>query len=396
MTTLGVVHARARSRAGGWAREPFHVDVSIAAVVVAVTVVTTTAGPSGGRLDALALASAVAAGGVLAARRRYPFATLLVSAVAAEVFLAHHDGRHGALVLAAPLVALATVAEVSPHRRAIVLGGIVVASIGIVHVWVKPAVLGAENLALTAFGGLAVAAGTASRHRRAYLAEVQARADRAEADREAEAARRVTEERLRIARDLHDVLGHHLALIHIQARVAAHALDGADGPAASALDHVCAASKTALTELGDTIGLLRRPGEPADPTDPVGGLDALDALLAAYRRSGLDITASIDGDARPVTAPVALTAYRVIQESLTNVCKHAGPTRVTVRLSYRADAVEVTIDNSPTGRPASRGGGHGLVGMRERVTALGGQLVAGKRPGGAFRVAARLPLTVAR
>jgi signal transduction histidine kinase len=396
MTTLGVVHARARSRVGTWVSEPFHVDAAIGALVVAVTLVTTTAGPGGGRLDALTLVTVTAAGGVLAVRRRYPFAALLVSALAAETFLAHHDGRYGTLVLAAPLVALATVAELSPRRLAILAGGVVVLSIGIAHVWVRPAVLGPENLALAAFGGLAVAAGTASRHRRAYLAEVQARADRAEADREAEADRRVTEERLRIARDLHDVLGHHLALIHIQARVAARALDDPGGVAAGALDHVCAASKTALTELGDTIGLLRRPGEPADPTEPVGDLDALDGLLAAYRRSGLDITATVDGDARPVTAPVGLTAYRVIQESLTNVCKHAGPTRVSVRLSFAGEAVEVTVDNRPTGRPASgAGGGHGLVGMRERVAALGGRFAAGPRPDGSFRVTAQLPLAAA-
>jgi len=401
MTTLGAVHARARSRVATWVSEPTHVDIAIAAVVVAVTVVTTSAGPAAGRSDPLALVTATVAGGILAVRRRYPFATLLVSAMSAEVFLAHYDGRHGTVVLAAPLVALATVAELSPRRRGILLGGAVVLAVGIVHVWVKPAVLGAENLALAAFGGLAVAAGTASRHRRAYLAEVQARADRAEADREAEACRRVTEERLRIARDLHDVLGHHLALIHIQARVAARAVgEGADpdGLAAGALQHVCTASKTALTDLGATIGLLRRPDEPADPTDPVGGLDTLDDLLLAYRGSGLDITVTTTGDARPIAAPVALTAYRVIQESLTNVCKHAGPTQVTLRLSFGPDAVEVTVDNRGTARPAPRlstGAGHGLVGMRERVAALGGRFAAGPRPGGSFRVTAHLPLTVA-
>jgi signal transduction histidine kinase len=388
MTTLGVVKARARSWAAG------HVDVAIAVVVVAVTLLAVR--PGGGRLDTFAVVTATTAGGVLALRRRYPFTTLLVSALAAEAFLFHHDGRHATLVLAAPLVALATVAELSARRSAIIAGGVVVLSTGIVHVFVKPTALGAENLALAAFGGLAVAAGTASRHRRAYLAEVQARADRAEADREAEACRRVTEERLRIARDLHDVLGHHLALIHIQARVAAHALDGAAGPATRALDHVCAASRSALTDLGDTIGLLRRPGEPADPTEPVGGLDAIDDLLATYRRSGLVITVTIEGDARQVSASTGLTAYRVIQESLTNVCKHAGPTRVTVTVSYGPDTLAIEVENPSAGRPVPRPSpGHGLVGMRERVAAIGGRFAAGPSSGGSFRVTAMLPLAAA-
>ena len=299
-------------------------------------------------------------------------------------------------------MALCTFAELSTRRRALLIGCGIVLTFGVVHVWVKPAGLGVDNLALAAFGGLAVAAGTASRHRRAYLAEAQARAEHAEADREAEARRRVTEERLRIARDLHDVIGHHLALIHIQARVAAHALDTANEPAARALDHVCTASKTALTELGDTIGLLRQPGEPADPTDPVGGLapvgslTRLDDLLSAYRRSGLDVDVEITGTVRPVAGPADLTAYRVLQESLTNVCKHAGPTSVTVALAYQPHTLVLTVDNRSTGQPAARHDrtGHGHVGMRERVSALGGAFTAGPAPGGRYRVTARLPLTV--
>jgi signal transduction histidine kinase len=365
-------------------------------VVVAVALLTTAAGRDGQPLDTTAVVTASIAGGALVFRRRLPFATLLVSGLAAEVFLAHQDGRHASLMLAAPLVALATVAEIAPRTRAVFVAGLIVLSIGITHVFLKPQVLGAENLALAAFGGLAVAAGTASRHRHAYLAEARARADQAAADRDSEARRRVTEERLRIARDLHDVVGHQLALIHIQARVAAHALDGADGAAArAALDHVCAASKAALTDFGDTIGLLRQPGDPVDPTVPVGGLDRIDALLTGYRRSGLDIAVTVTGSERPVAGPADLTAYRVLQESLTNVCKHAGPTSVTIGLAYQPEALVVAVENRATGqRPAGVAGGHGQVGMRERVEAVGGSFAAGPVPGGRYRVTARLPLTV--
>lgn len=406
MTTLGAFHEQARFWAHAWAARPFRADALVAAVIIGVTLVTTTAGPQGARLDALALVSAVVAGGVLVFRRRYPFATLAVSALAAEVYLAHHDGRHASLALAAPLVALATVAELATRLRAVLVGGVIVLSIGVTHVWLKPALLGAENLALAALGGLAVAAGTASRHRHAYLAEARARADQAEADRESEARRRVTEERLRIARDLHDVIGHHLALIHIQARVAAHALGDPAGPASGeagdtdvpgsaetavrALDHVCAASKAALTDLGDTIGLLRQPDDPPGPTAPLCGLGGVEDLLATYRRSGLDIAVTVAGVVRPLSGPADLTAFRIIQESLTNVCKHAGPTRVTVELTYRADALEVAVENPTAGRAGGRPG-HGHVGMRERVGALGGTFAAGPTADGRYRVSARLP-----
>jgi signal transduction histidine kinase len=389
MTTLGALHHGVREQAHRFAARPVRADALIAVVILGVTLVTATAGPQARPVTPLALAAATVAGGAVVLRRRYPFATLLVSAFAAEVFLAHHDGRNGLLILAAPLVALSTVAERATRMRAVLVGGVVVLAIGVTHVWLKPALLGAENLALAAFGGLAVAAGTASRHRHAFLAEARKRADRAEADRDAEARRRVTEERLRIARDLHDVIGHHLALIHIQARVAAHALDTPAGPAAQALDHVCAASKAALTDLGDTIGLLRQDGDPADPTAPVCGLDRVEDLLATYRRSGLDIAVTATGSVRTLPGPADLTAYRVLQESLTNVCKHAGPTTVTVGLAYHDDALEVTVEN-PTDGPVSGPPGHGHVGMRERVGALGGTFTAGSA-GDRYRVTARLP-----
>jgi len=371
------------------------VDAAVAGTATAVTLVTTGAGPTAGRLDAFAWVAAGVAGGVLVLRRRYPFAALLVATLAAEAYLLHQWqwGQRGSMVLSAPLVALYTYAEASTRRFALLVGGAVVLAIGVMHVFVKPGMwIGADNLALAALGALAVAAGTASRHRRAYLAEAQARAAQAESERESQALRLVTEERLRIARDLHDALGHHLALIHIQARVAAHTLGERDGPTAEALGHVGAASRAALVELGETIGLLRQPGDPAAPTEPVGGLDRLGDLTAAFRRSGLEVEVEVHGDVRAVPGPTDLTAYRVLQESLTNVCKHAGPTTVTVGLAYRPESLEITVDNRATGHPGVAGAGHGHTGMRERVAALGGAFQAGPVPGGRYRVLARLPL----
>ena len=387
----------------GWlrpaARRRPHADIAVAVVVLAVTLVTTTATPAGGRLDVTAVALAALACGVLVARRRWPFAVLLVSAAAAEAYLVYYQGNQGEMVLAAPLIALYTVADTSSRRRSLAIGVVVMLAFAGVHMLVKPSSwLGAGNLALAALGGLAVAAGDASRNRRAYLAEAEARARQAEADRDVEAARRVTEERLRIARDLHDVVGHHLALIHVQAGVAAHVLDGEPEKAGEALAHIRTASRAALGELSDTIGLLRHSDEPAAPTEPVIGLAGVEDLLGSFRRSGLTITEQVDGPVRSIAVAADLTAYRVIQESLTNVCKHSGPTMVGVRLTYGPDALRIVVDNAapqvtPIGRAAAQASGdrHGLIGMRERVTALGGTLSAGPRPDGGYRVSATLP-----
>lgn len=384
------------------ARRP-HADIAIAAVIYTVTLVTTAAGPAGDTIDAHGLTLATLTCGALAARTWQPFAVLLITTVGAEAYLLHYGGHHGQMVLAAPLIALYTVAETSSRRRSLIIGGLVVLTFGAVHLLIRPSWLGAENVALGALGALAVAAGTASRHRRAWLAEAQARAAQAEADREAEAARRVTEERLRIARELHDVLGHHLALIHVQAGVAAHVLDTAPAApvppaqrAREALTHIADASKTALAELADTVGLLRHAGD-HPPTTPTSGLDSLTDLLHAFRSFGLTITEHTDGTPRPVPTTVGLTAYRIVQESLTNVCKHAGAAAVTLWLEYQTDSLAVTVDNQPgpTSATAGTAAGHGLTGMRERVTALGGMFDAGRRPHGGYRVSATLPLTTA-
>jgi signal transduction histidine kinase len=374
------------------ARHRPQTDIALATVVFAVVLLTTATAP-GGRLDPASVGVAAVASGVLAVRRRWPFGVFLVSALAAEAFLAMHQDHQGVMVLAAPLVALYTVAEASSRRRALVIGVLAVLALAGAHMIVKPSSwLGAENLALAAFGGLAVAAGDAARSRREYLAEVEARARRAETDRDVEAARRVTDERLRIARELHDVIGHQLALINVQAGVAAHVLDDQPAQAHQALGHIRAASKTALGELRDTIGLLRQPGEQATPTEPTIGLAGLPLLLASFRRSGLTIVERVGGRVRPVPVTVDLAAYRVVQESLTNVCKHAGPSTVDVVLDYRPEALVVVVDNQPGRYRPAAGGGHGIIGMRERVASLAGTLDAGPRPGGGYRVTAALPL----
>ncbi|GHD28874.1 sensor histidine kinase [Streptomyces galbus] len=253
-----------------------------------------------------------------------------------------------------------------------------------------------ENIAILAWTGIGATAGDAVRSRRAVVQAMRERAERAERTREEEARRRVAEERLRIARDLHDVVAHHIALVNVQAGVAAHVMDKRPDQAKEALAHVREASRSALNELRATVGLLRQSGDPEAPTEPAPGLDRLDELAGTFRNAGLRVEVARADQGTTLPAAVGLAAYRIIQEALTNVQKHAGPeARAEVSVVRVGPNVEITVlddgcaDDPPD--PVS-GGGHGLLGMRERVTALRGTLTTGPRYGGGFRVHAILPV----
>ncbi|MFE0509725.1 sensor histidine kinase [Streptomyces sp. NPDC058964] len=393
-----LVHLRQAAR-----RHAHLADAAIALAVFAATLLTAFAGRSAvaGGHRTVAITAAALGCGALAGRRRRPLMVLTASAGAAEVFLAESGSTSGVLILLAPLIALYTVADLVERRPGLILGCAAVAVLALVHAVHRPALLGPQNLAFMALGGLAIAAGDSSRNRRAYLAEAERRAERAERERELDARRRIAEERLRIARDLHDAVGHHLALISVQSNVAGQALDSDTAAASEALAHVKSASRKALGELRDTVGLLRQPGDPVAPTAiPAPGLDGLDELLASLRASGLGIDFRVDGKVVPLAPAADLTAYRVIQESLTNVYKHSGRRQARLTLRYDRHELRITVDD-PGGERAVGGraqtsgpvpaGRHGIVGMRERVLALGGHFTAGPRPGGAFRVTADLP-----
>ena len=392
MNVLG--HLRAAVR-----RHPHQSDAAIALAVLAATAATTVTGhepaTAGGR--AVAAAAAVIACGALTGRRRRPLVSLAVSAPAAEVFLFATPDADGVLILLAPSIALYTVAEQVERRRGLIIGGASLGALALLHLLMHPGMIGPENLAFTALGGLAIAAGDSSRNRRAYLAEVEQRAQRSELERELLARRRVEQERLRIARDLHDSVGHHLALISVQSDVAGQAVEGDGAAAREALLHVKSASRKALEELRDTVSLLRQPDDPVAPTAvPALGLDALDELLASLRASGLAVDALVHGTAIPLAPAADVTAYRVIQESLTNVYKHSLRRRATLTLGYDRNELRITVDDPGAGNQQAApdplpAGGQGIRGMRERLLALGGLLTAGPRPGGGFRVDASLP-----
>jgi MYXO-CTERM domain-containing protein len=228
----------------------------------------------------------------------------------------------------------------------------------------------------------------------------RSRSERAAEARRAmqEQRRRVaSEERVRIARELHDVLAHNISMINVQAGVALHLMDDDPGQARTALTAIKAASKEALTEMRSVIAVLRQ-GESA-PKSPTAGLERLDALVEAARTAGMRVTVERAGASRELPAGVDLAVFRIIQESLTNAARHARPPAsgalaVRITLRQEADAVVVRIDDDGIGGSvAVADGGSGILGMKERAGALDGSFTAGPRPGGGFRVEARIPVS---
>jgi signal transduction histidine kinase len=212
------------------------------------------------------------------------------------------------------------------------------------------------------------------------------------ASRQMEQRRRQSEERLRVARDLHDVIGHNISLINVQASMGLDLMDSQPEQARAALSAIKSASREALEELRTMLTTLRQDDEVA-PRSPAPGLDRLPELIELTRAAGLSVEVEVAGKAPPLPAAVHLAAYRIIQESLTNVARHAGRARVTVRVTYADADVYVEVDDDGTASSdAPAATGTGITGMRERATALGGDLSAGFRRGGGFRVSARLPV----
>jgi signal transduction histidine kinase len=240
--------------------------------------------------------------------------------------------------------------------------------------------------------------GEAVRSRRAYVAELRNRAELAERTREEEARRRVDEERLRIARELHDVVSHSIGVISVQAGVAAHLLERRPDKAGKALATIRQASDEALGELHAMLGVLRQPDGQDAPLTPEPGLAQLGALVAQAEGAGLQVAVAVDDGLQRLPPALDLACYRIVQESLTNVVRHAHARHATVTVTA-GDALVVTVDDDGAGAAApgsgtSNGAGQGIVGMRERARALGGTLEAGPRREGGFRVRASLPVGV--
>jgi signal transduction histidine kinase len=393
-----------RDRAAGWRRwQPASRDAMFAASITLLTLVGAV-GEAHPRQpidkvgvpptpDAAFLLVAVA-GLALAWRLRYPLQVLCVSmaAVVAFTLLGYVNGA--ALILpAAALWAAASVMPISKSAAwAVASTAILMGTTALASPFGPTGggfVLIPANMAVGLFGGIAV------RNRRAYVSSLRENAAR-------DARRLLDEERLRIARELHDVVAHTMATINVQASAAARVLASRPEQAAESLAAIRAASKDGLRELRAILNVLRQADEAADPTQPAPGLARLDALATGVSQAGVPVTVTVTGQPRPVPAVADLAAFRIIQEALTNTIRHAGPATATVTLCYAG--TELRIEVTDTGRgpgrgtaprtgPAADGGsGHGLRGMRERAAAAGGEVEAGRAPSGGFRVAVRLPL----
>jgi signal transduction histidine kinase len=383
----GLVGALDRMR-----RSPLAFDITLAVVLAVMTVAasaaeahpsqTTDQPPPGSHLATAPLGYLLVAVSALALiwRRRRPVLVLGVSLGSVLIYTCL-GYMNGAAVLN-PLFALYAVAVAVPTATAIALSGITMLS------------LMAATAAFGAFGTgggfdlipLEVAAAL-------FLGLWVASRARALREREEQARRAVDAERLRIARELHDVVAHTMATINVQAGVAAHVIDRQPDEAARALEVIKQASKEGLRELRGILNVLRQADE-VDERSPAPRLSQLDALVENATRAGLPTSVTVDGQARQVAPTVDLTAYRIVQESLTNALRYAGPTTAQVTLAYSDEALHVEVLDGGRGRAdgTPEGAGHGIAGMRERAEAVGGTLIAGPRPEGGFRVQARLPL----
>ncbi|GAA2137518.1 sensor histidine kinase [Streptomyces synnematoformans] len=354
---------------------------------------------------AAAYAVAVASCAVLPVRHRAPLAAL--AATTAAGLLVPPLG----LLLSPPIIAPAVIAAYAyafrapTERRA--AGAVSLAAAALLLAatpwfddlsWQDASRMGS----VAAFPLVAGVLGHSAHNRRAYLAAVEERARRAEKSRESEARRRVAEERLRIARELHDLVAHQITLANAQAAVASHLFDVRPEQTRQSLRELVLTTGDALDDLRATVGLLRESGDAAEPAEPAPGLSRLPTLLESFGRAGLAVSLDQEGAARPLPPGVDLTAYRIVQEALTNVTKHAGTGTARVRLVWNRDRVTITVADDgggaapPASGPPDRPPGYGLIGMRERATAVGGRLSAGRRPEGGFLVTTRLPLPPAK
>ncbi|MFJ3901170.1 sensor histidine kinase [Streptomyces sp. NPDC090025] len=352
--------------------------------------------------------------GALLWRREQPVAVAVVTLLACGVYypLSAQDGP----LLIAFALALYTTAAEGRFAAAVALAAVTLLAVGLGELRQRPGHRQIDDTSLAMMTGWLislVAVGRAQRNRVAYLHEVEQRALAAEREQEARARQSATEERLRIARELHDIIGHSVSLINVQSGAALHRIDKKPAPeialgtAREALQAVRDTSKEALRELRATLGLLRRADEAA-PTAPVSGLALLPELVARAAGSGLDVRTRVDGRPVPLPPQLDLAAYRIVQESLTNVTRHARACTVVVTLDWGERVLRLRIEDdgggapAPDGPPADTTGsgtgygtggavGSGIRGMAERARALGGELTARAVPGG-FRVDARLPL----
>ncbi|GLY05454.1 MULTISPECIES: sensor histidine kinase [Actinoplanes] len=300
---------------------------------------------------------------------------------------------HLVLIDVAAVVAFYTLATLRSRRISWTAGAIgAVALTAAAIPWQPGGLYDIANLVPANYVLIAVALGVASSDRQALLAQIRERADLAEQTREQEARQRVREERIRIARDLHDVVAHHITLVNAQAGVAHHLMNAHPDKARDALAGIRDTSRAALDELRATVGLLRADDDPPDSLRPAPSLAEADALIDGFRQAGHDIRVTRTGTPRPLTGAVDVTAYRIVQEALTNAGKHGTARQADVVFDHGDTYLRITVVNPARPGHRGEGTGHGMTGMRERAEAVGGRLTCGMGDDGTYAVLAVLPL----
>jgi signal transduction histidine kinase len=379
------------------------VDAAVAVVVAVLAVVDVAsesdlARPGDRPVDALAFALVIAGSLSLFWRRRAPVAVL---GIATAVLITIYLREYGAFVAVLGLPAFYAVAAHEENRRwawwAIVIAGVaLMLAAGVSVLDTEEGFAHFTALSVVAFLVAAVAAGVVIRNRERIFVDAERRAAAAEADRRAEAERAVASERGRIAREMHDVVAHSMSVIAVQAAAGREIVRANPDKAAEVFARIETVGRESLAELRRMLGVLRETGDGEISLSPQPGIADVAAAVAQSSASGVAAELVIDGDQRAVAPGIELAVYRIVQEALTNVRKHAGPTAsATVRVSYEAHALVVNVTDNGRGAATSlsrSGSGQGLIGMRERVDIYGGEFTAGPRPGGGYAVHAVLPI----
>ncbi|MFJ8772274.1 sensor histidine kinase [Streptomyces microflavus] len=387
-------------------RHPLGVDVFWAVVLLGLSGMSLVSGMyDAGREEILAIPVALGLSTVVALRRRLPEKMLLL-AIAVGVLQLVGDVRPGIGNFAMLVITftVATIGERWASRLALICS-LTAAALSQLRWEAEPGGSWPQQIFVTVIMTvpfvLAWVMGDSLRTRRAYFNQLEERAARLEREREAQSKVAVAAERARIARELHDVVAHNVSVMVVQADGAAYVMDAAPDQARQALETISSTGRQALAEMRRLLGVLRT-GDTREGGEyvPQPDVEQIEDLVDQVRRTGLAVDFKVEGTARPLPSGVELTAYRIVQEALTNTRKHGGPDAgASVRLVYFDDGLGLLVEDDGRGAAhelyedgGADGAGHGMIGMRERVGMVGGTLDAGPRPGGGFRISALLPL----
>jgi len=378
---FGGVRARPL-RFGGFGIDPIKLDVLLAAFLAVLSELEAWLGSAAGRERVVVAVAGPLMAGTVAVRRRYPSGAGIAAALLANVVAI---GWKPPNIVSFGIAWLCSIYSLTVWTtpRWFGIGATVVALPTLLAVAIRGAPKGGASFTVITLVVMLLV--------RRVIGERERRAQIAERERDLAAREAVVEERARIARELHDVIAHHVSMIVLQAGAERRVLDGANASTREVLETVERTGRSALTEMRRLLGMLR--ADANEPLAPQPGLSDVRTLVTQLREAGLPVELQVEGERCELPVGIELSAYRIVQEALTNALKHAREARASVSIRYRRDSLELEIadDGNGTSTPVSSGG-HGLVGMRERVALYGGRLDAGRRPNGGFAVRVLLPI----